>query len=69
MEFAKILRELRQENDWTQKQLADKLRTTESAVRHWEIYGREPSLTMICDIAKVFDVTVGQLLGVEEGYW
>jgi len=66
MRFAKMLRELRKENNWTQKQLAEKANSTESAVRHWENDGTQPSLEMICELAKIFEITVGQLLGVED---
>jgi transcriptional regulator with XRE-family HTH domain len=66
MEFGKVLRELRKEHDMTQKQLASKLNVTDTAVRCWENKGNEPPYKTLCEIAKIFDVTVGQLLGVEE---
>ena len=66
MKFSTTLRELRKEHKLTQKQLAEKLNLTEHAVRFWEIRGQQPSLEVICKIAEIFNVTVGQLLGVEE---
>ncbi|MCL2861954.1 MAG: helix-turn-helix domain-containing protein [Firmicutes bacterium] len=66
MEFAKTLKALRLESHLTQVQLAEKLGVTDSAVRHWETQGREPDYKMLCQIAKVLDVTVGYLLGVED---
>ena len=66
MEFKKKLKEIRQERCMTQKQLADKLKVTETSIRDWENRGHEPSYEMLCKIANIFDVTVGQLLGVEE---
>jgi len=66
MDFAKTLRTLRKEKDLTQVQLAKQLGVTDSAVRLWETQGREPDYKMLCNIAKIFNVTVGQLLGVED---
>ncbi|MCL2862398.1 MAG: helix-turn-helix domain-containing protein [Firmicutes bacterium] len=66
MNFKKILRELRKENDLTQKQLAEKIGVTETSIRDWENKGCQPSYEILCEIAKFFDVTVGQLLGVED---
>ena len=66
MNFGKVLKELRIENGMTQKQLASKLNITDVSIRDWENRGREPSYETLCKIAKIFDVTVGQLLGVEE---
>ena len=66
MTFGKSLREIRLENSLTQVQLAKKLGVTDSAIRHWETQGREPDFKMLCNIAKILEVTVGQLLGVEE---
>ena len=66
MEFAKNLRMFRTENGLTQVQLAKKLMVTDSAVRLWETQGREPDYKMLCKIAEVLEITVGQLLGVED---
>ena len=66
MEFAKRLKEIRTEKGITQMQLAAKLNVTDAAVRGWENGGKEPCYEVLCRIAKIFDVTVGQLLGTEE---
>jgi len=66
MEFGKILKEIREEKGMTQMQLAAQLNVTDTAVRFWEKKGSEPSYTTLCKIAKIFDVTVGQLLGAED---
>ena len=50
----------------TQIALAKKLNVTDTAVSGWEKTGRQPALEIICALAKIFDVTVGQLLGVED---
>jgi len=64
--FGKILRELRIERKMTQKQLATLLHVAEPTIRGWENQGLEPSYNILCQIANMFEVTVGQLLGVEE---
>ena len=61
-----MLKELRQEKGWTQKELAKKLNVTYGSINGWENRGRQPSFEMVYEIAKIFEVTVGQLLGVEE---
>jgi len=66
VEFAKTIKELRLEKNWTQRELAEKINLTDRAVGLWETHGREPNLTTICKLAEIFNITVGQLLGVEE---
>jgi len=66
MQFSKVLKELRNEKGWTQTQLGEKLNVTSGCITGWENRGREPGLKMLCRIAKIFDVTVDYLLGVEE---
>ena len=53
--FADKLKELRKENEWTQKELADRLQITRASVASWETNRAEPSLTDLCRIAALFD--------------
>ena len=64
--FRKRLKELRLEKEMTQKQLAAIFKVSYATVSDWETRGYEPSYQMLADLAKFFDVTVGQLLGIEE---
>ena len=64
--FCQRVKELRIENGWTQKQLAEKLKTTNSAVCDWEKGRSQPDLKMLVEIAAVFNVSVDYLLGVSE---
>ena len=66
MDFGKRLRELRQENSLTQQQLADFCNVHQTTIRDWEMRGVEPNYQTLINLAKFFDITVGQLLGVEE---
>lgn len=64
--FCKRIKELRIENHFTQKQLAERLNTTNSAVCDWEKGRTEPNLQMLTDIAALFGVSVDYLLGLED---
>jgi len=64
--FSKMLKELRMEKNLTQKQLGEKFNISFSSISDWETRGYEPSYQTLADLAIFFDVTVGQLLGVEE---
>jgi len=64
--FCKRIKELRIEHHFTQKQLAERLNTTNSAVCDWEKGRTEPDLQMLTDIAALFGVSVDYLLGLED---
>jgi len=66
MDFKRILKELRIERGLTQAQLGEKIGFSDAVIRGWENKGYEPSYEVLCKLAKIFEVTVGQLLGVEE---
>lgn len=73
MEFKNRLKELRESNGLTQKELADELnklntdlnsssRIYTQTISYWE-NGRDPSLGMVVKIARYFDVPTDYLLG------
>lgn len=64
--FCKRTKELRIESGFTQKQLAEKLNTTNSAVCDWERGRSQPDLQMLTKIASLFDVTADYLLGLAD---
>ena len=64
--FCKRIKELRLEHGFTQKELAEKLSTTNSAVCDWEKGRTQPDLAMLADIAKLFDVSSDYLLGLSD---
>lgn len=61
--FCVRIKELRLENGYTQKELAEKLKTTNSAICDWEKGRSQPDLQMLSEIADVFGVSVDYLLG------
>ena len=64
--FCKRLKELRVENEYTQKSLAEKLNTTNSAVCDWEKGRTQPDLETLRKIATFFDVKTDYLLGLSD---
>ncbi len=60
------LKELREENGLTQKQIAAKLEISSVAYLRYEKSQREPSLSMLAEIANIFNVSTDYLLGVSD---
>ncbi|MBO7149747.1 MAG: helix-turn-helix transcriptional regulator [Clostridia bacterium] len=64
--FGQRLKELRLEKELTQKELADALKTNNSSVCDWECGRTEPSIEMILNICRLFEVSADYLLGLED---
>ena len=62
MKFQDNLRNLRLQRNYTQKQLADGLSTSQAAVAFWESGTREPDFATIQRIANFFQVPMSALL-------
>ena len=60
--------ELRNENELTQKQLAQKIGVSASAIGFWENGTNEPKASYILKLATFFDVTVEYLLGLTDEF-
>jgi len=63
--FAQRLRELRQSNGLSMKQLAKELNTTDAAISNWENEINEPKISYLKAIALYFNVSADYLLGLE----
>lgn len=63
MKFSERLKELRNENKWTQKMLADKINVTDDCIYFWEKGRSEPSIEQILQLAEIFEITTDYLLG------
>ena len=61
--FSIRIKELRNEQGLTQKELADKLQVSNSAVCDWERERTQPDLEMLVKLANLSGVTVDYLLG------
>ena len=65
-DFAEHLNELRIENNFTRKQLADKLNVSIRLISYWENGERECDFNMLIKIADLFSVSIDYLLGRKE---
>jgi len=60
------LKELREEKGLSQEQLAKEIDFKPNTISNWERGTREPDFNTIEKLCKIFDVTAGYLLGIEE---
>lgn len=66
MKFSEKLKNLREEKELSQKELADALNINQTTVSTWELGKKYPDFFNIIALAKFFEVTAGYLLGLEE---
>ena len=66
MEFNVKLQELRKQKGLTQEELAEELYVSRTAISKWESGRGYPNIESLKRIAKLFDVTVDELLSGEE---
>ena len=64
--LGKKLKELRKEKNLTQREVAELLHINSVTYLHYEKSQREPPLSLLVDMAKLFSVTVDYLLGLED---
>ena len=57
------LKELREQNNLSQQDLAKILKVSPSTVSNWEAGKRQPDIQMIIEIANYFNVSVDEVLG------
>ena len=62
--IGELLAEVRKDHHDTQKQLADKLHVTVSAVRSWEQEKSSPNYEMLVSICRLYQVSSDYLLGL-----
>ncbi len=66
MTLGQRIQELRRQAGLTQEQLGEALGVSRQAVSKWESDGGVPELDTLIAMSRLFHVTIGQLLGVEE---
>lgn len=66
MNFYERLKELREEKNLSQTELAKLTGLSQSAITKWENKLREPSMEGIIILAKFFDVSADYLLGISD---
>ena len=57
-----FLKELRKEKNWTQEQVADKLGVSGRTISRWETGAYMPDLSLLVDIAEMYDVDVRDII-------
>lgn len=60
------IKQLRQSNNMTQTELAEKLGVSKQCVSNWENDYIQPSIEMLVKIAKFFKVSTDLLLGIDD---
>ena len=60
-----ILKQLRQQNGFSQKEVAKQLSVTTQCYQRYEVGDRQPTPEMLCKLADVFEVSVDYLIGRE----
>ena len=63
MEMREILKNLREKNNLTQDQLAERVLVTRQAVSRWETGETQPNTETLKLLSKEFDVSINTLLG------
>ncbi len=63
MEIKEILKNLREKNELTQDQLAEKVMVTRQAVSRWEIGETQPNTETLKLLSKEYNVSINTLLG------
>lgn len=66
MKFNQRLKELRQDRDLTQINLAKEVDSTQRSISNWELGIAEPPYSMLITIADFFQVSVDYLLGITD---
>ena len=59
------IKEYREELQWTQKELAEKLGNVQRNVSNWENGTSEPDCATIVKLAEIFDISIDELFGKE----
>lgn len=61
--FSKKIKEIRENNNLTMQQLADKINVSKSSINMYENKGIIPRYEILIDISKTFNVSIDYLLG------
>lgn len=61
--FGERLKELRNEKNLTQQQLAKELNVSGNTIHSWETDKQEPSMTALLKLSNIFNVSLDYLFG------
>ena len=60
--FCENLKNIRKENELSQKQVAQKLNVVESCYANWEQGRTEPSISMLRKLCELFKININELI-------
>lgn len=66
MKFNERLRQLRKESNYTQREIAERLEVSTITIRQYEQGTREPNIERILNLALIFNVSLDDLLCMED---
>lgn len=66
MEFGDNLKRLRQENNLTQEQLAEKVGISKSSISFYEHCKKTPSPDIVAQFSEIFNVSMDVLMGINK---
>ena len=67
MNFAEHLMTLRKQRGWSQEELGDQIGVTRQTVSKWEMGQSTPELEKLMELARLFDMSIDRLVGMERG--
>lgn len=68
MEFGENFKKYRKYAGLSQKQVADMLKVYQSNISDWENNLSRPEYENLIKLAKIYDITIEELLGVEDKF-
>lgn len=66
MDFKDKIRQLREDNHMSQRELAEKLHLTRSVISKWETGRRYPDYFEMCELKKVFNISIDSLFSTDD---
>jgi len=66
MNWNEVLRALREDKDFTQKEMAQILNTTQRTISNWENGRNQPPYEILIKYAKIFEVSTDYILGLSK---
>lgn len=66
MTFGEKLKKLRNDNNLTQEQLAEKIYVTRTAISKWETDNGYPSIDSLKELSKLFGITIDELISDQD---
>lgn len=66
MDYRQIFKNLREDNDLTQQQIAEICNVSDATVGHWENKKREMRVDCIVKLCKFYDISADYVLGLSK---